>query len=480
MRKLILLGAFLLACSSAWAAEAIDATSSNAGLVGPNVATSFSWSHTVCSGCTNPVLVVQVAYVAPTNATDFSNWVTSVTFNGTAGKLVQSDRDHGGSEMFVLQFVVVNPSAGAHSIVVNLAVAPNTGYIAGSAVSFTGVNETYPVRLGAATHSGSTNGATMTATCADAVSGDFVVGLGHGHQGTITANGTQTAIFTSNGFGSANSTSWGSGYIAAATRNTLIWTQTTQVFTVGCIALRPDTETPTRPVFDTLASVQNAALTTATASSVNLPFTAPSGSNTALLYFIEHDTTNVSSDNVTAVAYGAASMTKLTSCRNANGNSDEVFYLLNPTPGTDTIAITLLAGLTGVNYFAMAETWFLVNQSSPFGTVATINVTTSSTLTVSATSTSSGIVHDVFSIFGSDEIPTQAELAALIINGNHSDNGDIGMSQRANGTGSSVAMGWTKTNANGFCGQAFNINFGATVASGSFVNKRRKLESLSN
>lgn len=478
MRKLILLGALLLACSSAWAAEAIDATSSNAGLVGPNVATSFSWSHTVCSGCTDPVLVVQVAYVAPTNATDFSNWVTSVTFNGTAGKLVQSDRDHGGSEMYILQYAFVNPSSGAHSIIVNLSVAPNTGYIAGSAVSVTGINETYPVRLGSATHSGSTNGATMTATCSDAVSGDFIVGLGHGHQGTITANGTQTAIFTSNGFGSANSTSWGSGYIAAATRNTLIWTQTTQVFTVGCIALRPDTETPTRPVFDTFASVQNAALTTATASSVNLSYMAPSGSNTALLYLIAYDDT-ATTDNITAVSYGAAGMTKLTSCINANGNSDEVFYLLNPAPGTSTISVTLKAGVT-LTYFAIAETWFLVNQGSPFGTVATANLTGSQTLTVSATSTASGIVHDVFSIFGSDEIPTQAELASLIPNGNHSDNADIGMSQRANGTGSSVAMGWTKTNANGFCGQAFNINFGATVAGGSFVNKRRKLESLIN
>jgi hypothetical protein len=462
MRRLLLLIPVLW-CSQALATISVDATSNSgsATLTG----SSFTWNHAVGGGCSNSIIVIQLAGVInDPNAL----LITSVTYNSVAAKLAQRGRDHGGSEMAILQWILVAPTSGTHAIVATFSRALSGEYIQGSAVSFCGVHQSYPVRLPSFFHTGLTNSATLTATCSDAISGDYLVGLAQGHETTITQNGSQTAIFTSSAFGAGEATSWASAYIAAATRTTLIWTQTSGDGDASCISLRPTTDVPSVPAFDTFAQ--------AVGTSVGTPFkvtmsnyVVSSGTNGLLLYLAIYDT---AANTISSVTFGAANLTKLQTCSNASGNGAEIWYLKNPSASTANIVATFSGTMD--NYVGMAETWFLVNQGSSgttaTGTFSTVASTSpaSGTVTVSVPSTTTSmVVQDIASVFNFafTAVPTGSEIESLSNGGGSGeDTEDSALSQFKLGTGGTVAMSWTNSDSSGFCQMAMGIIFGSPSA----------------
>lgn len=147
---------FLLA-SSGQAAVTVDRASSNraSNPIGLN---SITWSHTVGTG-TETALYVGVSTsttLLPVSVAPSLLSVGSVTYNGLPMTRVGSVQSPGietlglVSKSYVEVFRLINPPAGAHSVVVNfslLGVVPITPFVnfaVGGAVSYNGVSQTAP------------------------------------------------------------------------------------------------------------------------------------------------------------------------------------------------------------------------------------------------------------------------------------------------------------------------------------------------
>lgn len=102
--------------------------------------------------------------------------------------------------------------------------------------------------------------------------------------------------------------------------------------------------------------------TGASATSITIPHTVGSGTNRILIVNLA-----APSSVVTGVTYGGASLTKLGTSPNG-GHTSSIWYLKNPTSGTTNVVIgfsVLAAGNAAVS------SWSGVDQTTPFGTVAT-------------------------------------------------------------------------------------------------------------
>jgi len=135
------------------------------GSAGASVAggSSLSWTHTV-SG-TSRLLTVGIAVGSGTD----SGLSLSAAYNGvamTSAAIVHSNNQTAG---FTQLFYLVNPPMGAYTVQVML--AGGTADLEGGSVSFTGVNQTTPLR-NAATNFGAGTSASMTVSSA---AGDMVV-----------------------------------------------------------------------------------------------------------------------------------------------------------------------------------------------------------------------------------------------------------------------------------------------------------------
>ena len=115
---------------------------------------------------------------------------------------------------------------------------------------------------------------------------------------------------------------------------------------------------------------------------------------------------NSATDNIAGVTYGGTALTALTEyVPGASRFVDHVFYLKNPTVGTANVVVDITAG---VKVTAAMEQYNGVNQTTPFGTVATNSNAGSTGPTVNVSSASGDLITDSLVVVSNTTIPTVA------------------------------------------------------------------------
>lgn len=386
LRNALLLFAFLL-CGVAFGSETPDASSSGTTAL---TGSSMTWNHTVTSSLADPAIVVAVACVCP----DGDSIIQSVTYNGVALTPYARVRDFGGSELFSNLYVLAGPSTGTHAVLVTFSTALTDEIVNGASFSATGIHQTAPVRFPNLHYTSINTSTTDAVDCADnAVSGDLIVGMGIVHAATITATGSpQVAIFTQNAFGVGTNTSWGAGYIPAASGTSLNWSQSPAgVASAVCVALRPDTETLNTPI------PNNLPMTTANTSVSSLTisnFTVSACTDPLLIVNTSYwgGANNRSTSSVTFNGVNLTSITSRTDGGSGNHKVAEVWALVNPPAMTANIVVTFSGA--GVDGQIGARAFCYVNQTSTFGTPATAGNLSSASPTVTVTSNTGAVVVD--------------------------------------------------------------------------------------
>lgn len=344
----------------------VDAIStSGSGATG--AVSSITTTHVVGSG-SNMALFAVVGIIDNSAG---RNLLTGITYNGTAMQFLGRIADRGGSELFNNLYVLVNPSAGSHTLQANFSANLNvSSSIAGLVgISCAGVHQTYPYKLLQTQVSGEVNSVTLTETISDASStdGDLLIGVAMSHQPGLTTDGAQQIVVDWTGMNNGGAQGWGVSVKRAAIGASFTWTQSlTDVWSSLGIGVRAATVTPSIPVlYDTATS-----MTTTGAGPATLSFTSSGPTNGLLLVCVAY--TTVSTRNVTAMTWNSQSLTKLTEKRTTDGaqvNVSEMWYLKGPSAATSNISATFSASH---NSFAMAAmTLALVDQSSTFGTAVT-------------------------------------------------------------------------------------------------------------
>ncbi len=113
---------------------------------------------------------------------------------------------------------------------------------------------------------------------------------------------------------------------------------------------------------------------------------------------------NSSTDNIAGVTYAGTALTALSEyVPGASNFVDHVFYLKNPPTGTANVVVDITSG---VKVTAAMEQYNGVNQTTPFGTVATNSSTGSTGPTVSVSSASGDLVSDSLVVVSNTTIPT--------------------------------------------------------------------------
>ncbi len=159
---------------------AFDAVGPSAAGASVTSGSSLSWNHTVTSSGSNLLLMVAVAVGGPD-----TNRTLSVTYNGVAMTSVGLVHSNNQAQGYVQLFSLKAPASGAHPVQVTLS-GGNASLEAGS-VSFTGVDQTTPVR-NVVTSFGNGTSPNVTVTSAP---GDMVVdAMVTGCTGTITSSKT--------------------------------------------------------------------------------------------------------------------------------------------------------------------------------------------------------------------------------------------------------------------------------------------------
>ena len=142
----------------------------------------------------------------------------------------------------------------------------------------------------------------------------------------------------------------------------------------------------TTPVVTLDASSHNS---NTTGTTLAWSHTVGSNSNRFLLVGVMGDTSGVGASSVT---YGAASLTKLGTSGGYNGVV-EIWYLVNPTSGTDTITITMASSCAKVGG---AASWYNVDQSTPVSTSG--SASGSGNGSIDAVTLSSAVGNKVFGV----------------------------------------------------------------------------------
>jgi hypothetical protein len=115
---------------------------------------------------------------------------------------------------------------------------------------------------------------------------------------------------------------------------------------------------------------------------------------------------NSATDNIAGVTYGGTALTALTEyVPGASRFVDHVFYLKNPPVGTANVVVDITAG---VKVTAAMEQYNGVNQTTPFGTVATNSNTGSTGPTVNVSGASGDLITDSLVVVSNTTIPTVA------------------------------------------------------------------------
>ena len=168
---------------AASASTSLDSVSSSAN---PTNVNSVSWLHTATSTGVNTILVVGAV---SRDSTDADRPVVSVTYDGIALTKVRQD-DEPVNNVYSSLWYLVHPPSGTHTVTANYA-APVTEAF-GTALSFTGVDQTAPIDV----HAGYTQsgGTTSTKTVTTTSDNAWVLGIqyaGAGSSATPTSGQAQ-------------------------------------------------------------------------------------------------------------------------------------------------------------------------------------------------------------------------------------------------------------------------------------------------
>jgi len=195
----------LVLCQNAWAAPTFDAATTSEDNDGDS---SISFNHTVGGGCSNPIIVVAVAWRSNSSQT-----LDSMTIGGGAGTQVSAQADAGNTRSLAMWYRT-GVSTGINAI--SGSFSAGAGFIVMSASSYCGVNSGAPVGTPTATFDENPTNASVTVTSAvgelvvDAVGGrnggstTLSVGAGQTSRSNFTDVSAATVLATSDEAGAAS------------------------------------------------------------------------------------------------------------------------------------------------------------------------------------------------------------------------------------------------------------------------------------
>jgi murein DD-endopeptidase MepM/ murein hydrolase activator NlpD len=201
------------------------------------------------------------------------------------------------------------------------------------------------------------------------------------------------------------------------------------------------------PTFDAQSVVNKSTAVT----TFNWTHTVGNFSNRLLVVAFNVDT--IATDVVTSATYGTQSMTRYESFDGASVGDYEIWYLVNPTVGTNTIAVNMNTS-TAVD--GTGASFYNANQANPLGSVTTASNASNSTGTgtVNITTTPGQMVLDTLSTpNGSSDAYVQGGGQTKIWAGSQF---VIGSYKTA--TSTSTPMSWTWTTADTYEYMAVPIN----------------------
>jgi hypothetical protein len=238
---------------------------------------------------------------------------------------------------------------------------------------------------------------------------------------------------------------------------------------VGTVAAEVDPDlTPRIPEFDTksVAALSASSVTTTFTHTVTAGITDP-----AVLVAVAHSGTGAASHDVTSVTYNGVAMTLLTVAVNDGTDGHprflRVYYRLNPPTGTSNVVVTMNS-FTSMNGVAISSSYKYVNQTGPFGTPATAQANTGTT--VSASVASAAATDRILSWGVARQVTTapapnsgQTFLADM-----NASTGSTWMTHSAKPGGGTLSNGytWTGTNNNALVAASL---IGASYSSGGIV-----------
>jgi uncharacterized membrane protein len=180
----------------------LDAVGPSSGGASVTSGSSLTWNHTVTPTGSNLLLIAAVSVgVSPD-----TNRTLAVTYNGVAMTPVGLVHSNNSTLGYTQMFALKAPATGTHAVVVTL--TGGNASLAGGSASFTGVDQTNPIR-NVATKSGTGVSPNVTVTSSQ---GDIVVdAMVTGCDGTITSSKTllwlkQVNCSTAGGIGAQSMT----------------------------------------------------------------------------------------------------------------------------------------------------------------------------------------------------------------------------------------------------------------------------------
>jgi murein DD-endopeptidase MepM/ murein hydrolase activator NlpD len=188
-------------------------------------------------------------------------------------------------------------------------------------------------------------------------------------------------------------------------------------------------------------------------SSISWSHTTGTQSNRLLVVSVATYNSGVAAASVNSITYNGTALSPVPNAQRSAPNKirEELWYLVAPASGANTIVVNLSGSGTGVT--AESETFYEVDQNNPFGTAATNNGT-SSAASVSVTNvTANQLVIEGMASSGTTESVSggQTQLWNVVANG------FTGAGSDKSGTGT-VAISWSSTTGDQWDDVAVPIN----------------------
>jgi uncharacterized repeat protein (TIGR01451 family) len=445
LRSVIVPMAFALAAAVPATAQVVfDAASAASPITVSNAnPTAISWTHTTGSAKKTYLTVgVSIRRNAGTGA------VTTATYGTEAGGPVQAmtllGSINNGTSARAEIWGLVAPTAGTHTITISVA---NTGgqqmAIVAGAKSFSNVFQTAATGT-AATAALTTLTPTVNATntpfdyVVDAVaySGNVALTVGAGQASTYNQT-SAVPVFS------------GAGSIETGSTNvTMSWTATgvAQPWATVAVVLHPANP---QILFDAASRATAGLTSNANPVVVSWSHTTTTAANRYIVAEISIQLaggtvgTNVT---VTGVTYGGTAMGFLGGSTRTTTVRTELWGLVAPASGTNTIAVTVAnTGTRNLSVTAGAQSFSNVDQNNPTGTAAGANGS-STVATVSTTNTPYDYVVDVVGFSGNTPLISGLSQDIRWTTNTTGPNFASGGSNARGYT--NIAMGWTTTSAN--------------------------------
>jgi uncharacterized repeat protein (TIGR01451 family) len=445
VRSFVLPVAFVLASAAPAMAQVVFDAASNASPATVSTAASIpvSWNHTIGTA-KKPYLTVSVAIEKNGGAQ-----TGAVVFGTEAGGPKQAMTLLGSVNNGTIDraeiYGLANPTSGTHQITVTVANGgggTNTVVIA-SAKSFSNVFQTAP-NGAAVTATGTTLAPSVTT--ANGVFDYVVDSVAYNNNVALTPASGQTNTF--NQTSGAPAFSGASGTRTGAANAAMGWTATGVAQAWAEVAVPLQSASP-QILFDAASRATTGLTSSANPVVVSWTHTTTTAANRYIVVGVSINLaagtvpTNV---NVTGVTYGGTPMTFLGGTTRTTTVRAELWGLVAPASGTNTIAVSVLnSGTRALSVTAGAQSFSNVDQITSTGTAA--GASGSSTIaSVTTTNTPYDYVVDVVGFAGNTALTTNLNQD---IRWNTNTTGPNFASGSSGARGyTNIAMGWTTTSAN--------------------------------